>query len=103
MSEFSKQVTSLLTPTMKSLGFKKVGTFDRSALSDSATYERERSIVKVILQLHPYDYPDVGMRLQISSDSQILMDRLYPTEDGDVEALIKNICSDIDSGGIPLS
>ncbi|MEZ6093260.1 MAG: hypothetical protein R3C03_03335 [Pirellulaceae bacterium] len=95
-------MTGQLTPRMKSRGFKKIGAFDRSPTHDSATYVRGISSVEVILQLHPYDYPDLGIQIQVSSNSDSVWNQLYSIEEGDIEDLIKMICSDIDSDRIPL-
>ena len=101
MTVFTTQVTKLLTPRLKSLGFKKIGTFDRSPTHDAATYVRGKSEVKITLQLHPYDYPDHGIQIHVMSDSKIVVSRLYPIEQTGIEELIKKISSDVDSNNIP--
>ena len=102
MTVFTTQVTSKLTPKLKQFGFKKTGVFDRCELSDHAAYVRRNSRLLVTLQLHPYDYPDVGIKVRYDIEKKVVFESLYPMGNGGILEIIDMICRDVDDGIIPL-
>ena len=96
MSEFSSLTTKLVTPLLKSRGYKKSGVFNRSPTHDSAVYRRENTELILTLQFHPYDYPEIGIRFQIRTDGKILVDRLYPPTKGGMKAILRSVIGDIE-------
>jgi hypothetical protein len=98
MSEFSKLTTKLVTPLLKQRGFKKHGTFDRGSLSDSALYRRGDLELQLTYAFHPYDYPEVGIRMQVRDANGMIFDRLHPPAEGGTEALLLAVVRDIESG-----
>ena len=97
MSEFSTLTTRLITPLLRLNGFKKHGTFNRSSTFDFALYKRGNVGMELTLAFHPYDYPDLGIRMQVHDDSGILFDRLHPPTEGGIEAMLRSAISDIES------
>jgi len=102
MSEFSTLTTMLVTPLLKRRGFKKHGSFNRSPTSDSAVYRRGDVELCLTLAFHPYDYPDIGIRMEVCDANGIQFDRLHPPTEGGIEAMLRAVISDIESaaGGV---
>jgi hypothetical protein len=51
----------------------------------------------LIFAFHPYDYPEVGIRMQVRNARGILFDRLHPTTEGGTEAMLRAVVSDIET------
>ena len=98
MSEFSTLTTRLVTPLLRQRGFKKHGTFDRSPTHDCALYRRGDFELHLTFAFHPYDYPDLGIRIQVRDARGILFDRLHPPAEGGTEAMLRAVLTDIESG-----
>lgn len=98
MSEFSTLTTKMITPLLRQRGFTKHGKFDRSPTHDSALYRRGDLELQLTYAFHPYDYPDIGIRLQVRDDNGILFDWLYPPDEGGTEAMLRAVLKDIESG-----
>lgn len=98
MSEFSKLTTKLITPALKSRGFLKHGKFDQSPTHDSAIYRRGDIEVTLTFAFHPYDYPEVGIRLRTCNANSVVFDRLYPPAKGGIEAIFEAVLKDIELG-----
>ena len=96
MSEFSTLATRLVTPLLKRKGFKKCGTFDRSPTHDSALYRKGNVNVQLIYAFHPYDYPEIGIPLEIRGPKGALVDRLYPPTLGGIDAMLRAAISDLE-------
>jgi len=95
MSEFSTLVTRYVTPLLRQWGFKKHGAFGRGALYDVADYRRGDLEVQLIFSLHPYDYPLIGIRLEMRDANGLLFDRFYPPVEGGIKAMLEAATSDI--------
>jgi hypothetical protein len=102
VSEFSTLTTKLVTPLLKQRGFKKHGRFDRSPTHDSALYRRGGLELQLTFAFHPYDYPDIGIRMQVRDANGVRFDRLHPPVEGGTEAMLRAVVSDIESaaGGV---
>ncbi len=102
MSEFSALTTRLVTPMLRQRGFKKRGAFERSSTHDSAVYRRGDLELRLTFAFHPYDYPDVGIRMQVGDANGILFDRLHPPTEGGTEAMLREVVSDVEAaaGGV---
>ena len=98
MSEFSTLTTKHVTPLLRQRGFKKHGSFGRGSLHDSAHYRRGDLELVLTYSLHPYDYPDVGIRLRVRDGNGSRFDRLHRPAEGGVEAMIRGVLEDIQSG-----
>ena len=98
MSDFSTLTTKLVTPLLQDRGFKKVGEFDRGSTHDSAIYRRGALEVELTFAFHPYDYPELGIRLRVRDATGVLFDRLHPPAEGGTEAILQEVIRDIKSG-----
>jgi hypothetical protein len=97
MSEFTKLTTQLVTPILKRRGFKKHGAFDGSPSHDSAVYRNGDTEVCLTYAFHPYDYPDVGIRLCVRRSGTTLVDSLHPPAPGGTEAMLRAVISKIET------
>lgn len=88
MSEFSKLTTKLVTPLLKQHGFKKHGPFDRSALHDFALYRKDKLEVKLTFSLHPYDYSEHGIKLEIVEANRVLLQHLSSPRKGGIQSML---------------
>jgi hypothetical protein len=95
MSEFSSWTTKLVTPLLRQRGFKKLGAFNRSSTHDLALYRRGDLQFQLTFAFHTYDYPDVGIWLQVRDVSGICFERFYPPCKGGVEAMLRAVIADI--------
>jgi hypothetical protein len=98
MSEFSTLTTKLITPVLREKGFSKRGRFSRSPSWDWADYYRDNLKVRLVWCFHPYDYPELGIRLEVSDESGIRLRRVYPPCDEGAEPLIRSVLEDLKSG-----
>lgn len=98
MSEFSKLTTKLVTPLLKQMSFKKHGTFSRSPTHDQSVYRRGDLELQLTFAFHPYDYPEIGIRMQVRDANGVLFDRLHPPSEGGTEAMLRAVVRDIKSG-----
>lgn len=98
MSDFSKLITRLITPAMRARGFRKHGKTDSNPLHGSAVFLRHDCEVRIVLALHPYDYPEVGIRLETMRNGARMNNWLYPLVEGGIEAILRSILIDIESG-----
>lgn len=98
VSEFSTLTTRSITPALKARGFRKYGRFDRSETHDQATYQRGDIVVTLTLAFHPYDYPEIGIRLRTCDADSVLFDHLYPPSAGGIEEILRAVLKDIESG-----
>ncbi|MDB5338860.1 MAG: hypothetical protein JWN70_4479, partial [Planctomycetaceae bacterium] len=71
---------------------------ERSPTSDSALYRRDDLELKLTWVFHPYDYPEIGIHMQIRDPGGIRFARLYPPTEGGTEAMLRAVLSDIESG-----
>ena len=97
MSEFSSLTTKFVTPLLRQRGFKKHGKFENSPTHDSAIYRCGDIELVITYAFHPYDYPDIGIRMQVREGSKLIFDRLHPPTDGGIETMLQAIVSDIKS------
>lgn len=102
MSEFSTLTTKLVTPLLTRRGFKKHGSFDRSPTHDFALYRRGDLELRLTFAFHPYDYPEVGIRMQVRDATGLLFERLYPPSEGGTEVMLRAVVTDIQAsaGGV---
>ena len=58
--------------------------------------------LRLTFAFHPYDYPDIGIRMQVRDAGEIRFDRLHPPAEGGVEAMLREVLGDIESaaGGV---
>lgn len=98
MSEFSTLTTKLITPLLKQRGFKKHGSFLRTSTCDTAVYRRGGLELRLIFSVHGYDYPEIGIRMRLRDANGMLFDRLHPPTEGGMEAMLRAVVSDIESG-----
>lgn len=96
MSEFSSLTTKLVTPPMKRRGFTKRGAFSQSSTHDSAFYIRGDIELRLTFSFHPYDHPEMGIRMLVRDANGIRFDRLYPPVEGGTEAILRCILVDLD-------
>ena len=95
MSEFSTLTTKLVTPLLKRNGFRKHGAFERSPTSDFALYRRGDLQVKLTYAFHPYDYPYLGIRLEVRGPKGPILDRLRPPTRGGTKAMLRAVVADL--------
>jgi hypothetical protein len=95
MSEFSSLTTKLITPLLKRRGLKKTGPFSRGATHDSALYRKDGVEVELTYSIHPYDYPEIGIRLVVRGKGRATLDRLYPPGPGGVAKVLRSIADDL--------
>ena len=94
ISESSGLTTSFITPLLKQRGFKKYASFERSPTHDSAAYRRGDLEVHLVYASHPYDYPGIGIRVQIRNAGGILFDRPCPPADGGTVTIPRAVAND---------
>jgi hypothetical protein len=97
MSDFSTLTTKLVTPLLKRKGFKKHGAFERSPTSDFALYRRGNLEVKLTYAFHPYDYPYLGIRVEVRKSHRTLLDRLHPPTRGGTKVMLRAVVADLES------
>lgn len=97
MSEFAKLTTKLVTPILKRRGFKKYGAFENSPTHDSAIYRNGDTEIRLTYAFHPYDYPDIGIRLNIHRSGTTLIDSLHPPSLGGTEAMLRAVIAELDT------
>jgi hypothetical protein len=98
MSEFSTLTTRLVTPLLRQRGFKKYGSFTRSPTHDSALYRRGDLELRLTFAFHPYDYPEIGIRVEVCNANGVQFDRLYPPTGGGTEEMLRAVIDDIQAG-----
>jgi len=95
MSEFTTGTTKVITPVLSGLGFKKRGRFSRSSTHDVVVYRRDDVELKLTFAFHPYDYPDVGIRVQLRDALGLRSDSLYGPTHGGTDAILRAILKDL--------
>ena len=60
-TEFTKLNHTIITPIMKSKGFRKIGKYDYGTTYEKAVYESSQNTCNVIFTAHPYVYPANGI------------------------------------------
>ncbi|WP_435017360.1 hypothetical protein TA3x_004966 [Tundrisphaera sp. TA3] len=100
MSEFSRLTTMLVTPVLRHQGFIKHGAFDHSPTHDTACYHKGSLELSLTLAFHPYDYPEMGIRMQVRDADRILFDRLHPPTEGGIEAMLQAVLKDIEASAV---
>ncbi len=95
MSEFSSLTTKLVTPLLKRNGFKKQGRFERSPSHDFALYRRGDLQVELTYAFHPYDYPYLGIRVQVRGPKRTILNRLHPPTRGGTKAMLRAALLDL--------
>lgn len=99
-TEFAKLNNSIITPLMKSKGYKKIGKYDYGSTFDQAVYETSNRSLKVIFSVHPYDYPYHGITVEACSDGKVVLEKHYSLDAGNLEYLIELLAKDIKEGEI---
>jgi len=101
-TEFTKLNHAVITPIMRSKGFRKIGKYDYGATFDRALYKSSEKECQVIFSVHPYDYPFHGIRFEKISDGHKVFEKQYLFEDGDLDCLINALARDLKSGEIKI-
>ena len=99
-TEFTKLNNSIITPIMKSKGYKKIGKYDYGATFDKAVYKTQNKELQVIYSTHPYDYPQHGISVEVSSGGKVEFTKHYSFESGNLESLFELLAKDIREGTI---
>ena len=82
---------------MKQRGFKKLGKFHRTVTSDTALYRRGDLELRLSWSIHGYDYPEIGIRMLVRDATGLLFNRLFPPEEGGIEAMLRAVVREIES------
>lgn len=94
-TEFTQLNSSIITPIMKSKGFRKVGRYDYGSTFDKAVYQREDLEVNVIFSSHPYDYPYHGIEIKVISNGNIIDQKHYSFKNANMKSLVDELAKDI--------
>jgi len=99
-TEFTKLNSKIITPLMKSKGYKKIGKYDYGATFDQAVYKTQEKELKIIYTTHPYDYPYHGINVEMHVGKKEEFNKHYSFESGTLEHLLELLAKDINEGAI---
>ena len=71
--------------------FQKLGKFHRTVTSDTALYRRGDLELRLSWSIHGYDYPEIGIRMLVRDATGLLFNRLFPPEEGGIEAMLRAV------------
>ncbi len=94
-TEFTQLNNSIITPIMKSKGFRKVGRYDYGSTFDKAIYQRDDLEVNIIFSIHPYDYPFHGIEIKVISNGNLIDQKHYSFDNGNMKSLIDELSKDL--------
>lgn len=94
-TEFTKLNHSIITPLLKSKGYKKIGPYSYGATFDKAVYKKQNLELNIIYSVHPYDYPELGVRLIVLSKEAEIFSKLYPVQEGGLPVIIESLAKDL--------
>ena len=101
-TDFTKLNNSIITPIMKTKGFRKIGKYNYGATFDRAVYKSSEKECRVIYSVHPYDYPIHGIRFEEISNGIKTFEKQYLFEDGDLDFLMRTLAKDLEAGAISI-
>lgn len=95
-TEFTRLNSEIITPLMKSKGFKKVGKYEYGATFDKAVYRSREKELQVIYTVHPYDYPYHGINIEERVGGEVIQKKNCSFEsmgsDSNTATCQKNYC-----------
>lgn len=96
-TEFTKLNHAIVTPILKSKGYRKIGPYEYGATFDHAVYKKQTKEISIVFSVHHYDYPDIGVTLRILYNEKQVFEKLYPVQEGGLSVIMDLVAKDLNS------
>ena len=102
MTNFTSFNSSIVSPVLKSHGFRVDEDYTYGVRFDYIVYKSGEKKFAVYFKLNKYDYDLVAVKIELSIKGVIVVEKYFNSDIGYLISLLTKIADEIECGAIPI-